>query len=347
MDSRRLRFVVATLVSVSLLGGLLASVPQFSSAATTLDGKKERVSVFGENGEDEFRSIVKASDGTLVAAGITTTNTIGDYGGSDGFVTKINQDAVGLWSTNIGGTSFDAFYSITEASDGGFVMAGGTTSLDFTGSLDPNRKSRDAAIAKIGPLNNQLWAQATGGGGDDFFNGVAACPDTGFIAVGWSDSLDGDIWDPINPDGGQDGIIVKYDKDGTKKWLRSTGGTNDDGLLSVAVAADGGFVVAGYTSSTNKDISTNSKSAPKGGQDGFIIRFDKWTNILWEANVGGSALDNLQTVAFTSDGGVVAVGVTYSTDGDAVKNKGGMDGLMIKLDKNGNKQWSRTFGGAG
>lgn len=63
--------------------------------------------------------------------------------------------------------------------------------------------------------------------------------------------------------------------------------------------------------------------------------------------VGGSGSDNLYGMVSTNDSGYLAVGLTWSNDQDIQGYaKGSQDGLIVKLDSNGKKEWVRTIGGS-
>ncbi|MDR1040070.1 MAG: hypothetical protein LBR80_07885 [Deltaproteobacteria bacterium] len=65
----------------------------------------------------------------------------------------------------------------------------------------------------------------------------------------------------------------------------------------------------------------------------------------WAKAYGGSSSDEFVSVAATRDGGVVAAGWTDSEDGDVTNYHGGRDAWVAKLDREGNLEWQRTFGG--
>ena len=52
-------------------------------------------------------------------------------------------------------------------------------------------------------------------------------------------------------------------------------------------------------------------------------------------------------IAVTSDGGFVAVGYSSSSNNDIPGNYGSNDIVLIKADANGNRLWSKNFGGTG
>ena len=60
----------------------------------------------------------------------------------------------------------------------------------------------------------------------------------------------------------------------------------------------------------------------------------------WSTTVGGDGDDFAHSVALTNDGGFVIAGETRSY------GSGSQDGWLVKLNSDGDEQWSRTFGGA-
>lgn len=61
---------------------------------------------------------------------------------------------------------------------------------------------------------------------------------------------------------------------------------------------------------------------------------------------GGSSSDGINDLKVTDDGGFIAVGHSSSTDGDLTSNQGSTDFWALKLDQNGEIQWSRSYGGS-
>lgn len=65
-------------------------------------------------------------------------------------------------------------------------------------------------------------------------------------------------------------------------------------------------------------------------------------------SMGGSGEDKLLTLINTFDSSFLAGGITTSTDGAVnAPNRGMMDWWLVKLDRNRNKVWSKTFGTTG
>ncbi len=125
------------------------------------------------------------------------------------------------------------------------------------------------------------------------------------------------------------------------QWQRVLGGSMWDVAQSIQQTLDGGYIVVGYTSSNNGNVSGNH-----GRSDFWIIKLDKAGRIVWQKVLGGSNHDHASDVQQTSDGGYIVVGSTYSNDMDVSGNRGKSDYWIVKLDYKGNIQWKKTLGGS-
>jgi len=137
-------------------------------------------------------------------------------------------------------------------------------------------------------------------------------------------------------------IVFAYAQAPTIKWQHTYGGTGDDEARAIDITSDGGTIIAGYTNSTNGQVT------------GFHFNFDYWIvklnsagSIQWESAFGGSNNDVANDVHQTRDGGYIVAGFSESADGDL--NGSGANGeddfWVLKLDAGGHKQWSKLYGG--
>ncbi len=123
-------------------------------------------------------------------------------------------------------------------------------------------------------------------------------------------------------------------------WQQQYGGTGDDRMNDLISLEDGGYIAAGFTTSSDGDVSENI-----GGQDGWVLRMDAAGNLLWEAVIGGSDRDVLNAVEATPDGGFLLLGTTFSTEASLGEAKGESDIWLTKLNADGQIMWSKLFGG--
>lgn len=189
---------------------------------------------------------------------------------------------------------------------------------------------------------NIKWNDLTGGTGSsqgNYDEGTTIKPtsDGGFIIAGNTNSSDGDV--PQGTKGGADVWVVKISSTGVIQWQKTFGGTNEDKCNAINLAADGGYILTGYSFSFNGDVTTN-----KGQSDVWVIKLSSNGDLQWQKTFGGRSQDGGQSVLATPDGYLVA-GYTFSNEGDVTTNKGQSDVWLIKLDNNGQLQWQKTFGG--
>ncbi|MBN8680501.1 MAG: T9SS type A sorting domain-containing protein [Chitinophagales bacterium] len=124
------------------------------------------------------------------------------------------------------------------------------------------------------------------------------------------------------------------------QWQQSFGGLKKDSARSVKQTRDRGFIVIGYTLSTDGDI-----TGPIGGGDWWILKISDTGEKEWERTLGGMSTESAYDVAIADDGGYVVVGETYSADVNVSFNHGDRDIWAVKLDSIGNIQWEKTYGG--
>lgn len=182
------------------------------------------------------------------------------------------------------------------------------------------------------------WINMYGGTDLDLGADMLSTPDGGYLMVGYSYSIDGDV---SGHHGNQDYWVLKTDADGTVEWQKAFGGSNIDRAQSCALTSDGGYIVTGFSNSSDGMITDAN-----GLHDFWTVKLTSDGTVQWQKSYGGSNHDIPQCVQQTIDGGYIIVGSTESTDGDIAMNKGYSDCWVIKLNENGDLEWENTFGGS-
>lgn len=141
---------------------------------------------------------------------------------------------------------------------------------------------------------------------NEYADAVATLKDGGFVVAG-----------RIERGGGSDDEIqiMRLDKSGNAIWERTFSGVQSDGVKSIAVLPNGGFVVAGST------ISGGS-----GDYDAWLLKLDSFGNQVWEQSLGGRGNQYGNALVVLPDGGLVLVGSTDSKGG------GKQDLWVVRLD---------------
>ena len=87
-----------------------------------------------------------------------------------------------------------------------------------------------------------------------------------------------------------------------------------------------GFYITGSSRSANFDVSIN-----QGNKDVWILKVDESGNLLWEKSIGGTELDEANSIVETANNGIIIVGESWSTDIEIQENKGFSDALIVNL----------------
>ncbi|WP_343643372.1 MULTISPECIES: T9SS type A sorting domain-containing protein [Chryseobacterium] len=241
------------------------------------------------------------------------------------------------WQKALGGTHGESANAVQQTSDGGYIVAGHSMSND--GDVTGNHGGGDYWIVKLNPAGGIQWQKTLGGSNVDDAQSIRQTTDGGYIIAGSSNSGDGDI---SGNHGNYDYWIVKLDSNGNMQWQKSLGGSSVDMAQSIQQTSEGGYIVAGSSSSNDGDVSGNH-----GGGDYWIVKLDINGNIQWQKSLGGSSSEQVNSVQQTFDGGYIIAGTTVSTDGDITVSYGNNDFWVVKLDSGGNMQWQKTLGNIG
>jgi len=265
--------------------------------------------VYGGSENDMVFSVQQTSDGGYIFAGFTYSF---GAGSCDAYLMK--TDALGdtLWTRTYGGVEADCAYSVCQTSDGGYALAGNTSSFGAGGF--------DVYLVKTDAAGEMLWQQTYGGEGLDDSRSLELTSDGGYIIAGFTMSFGAAFIDAY---------VVRTDADGNELWYRLFGGAGQDMGFCVRETRDEGYAVG---------ISTDSFGA--GILDMYLVRTDSNGDSLWTRTYGGSLVDQCNSVQETMDGGFILGGSTNSF------GAGGFDIYFVKTDADGDTLWTRTYGGS-
>jgi len=281
---------------------------------------------------NEFaNSVLQTVDGSFVVAGYSASvdgDVTGHHGGTvttDYWIVRLSASGNLLWEKSLGGTATETANSISQTTDGGFIVAGYSNSSDF--DVTVNYGTFDYWIVKLDSAGNIEWQKSLGGTADDESASALQTFDGGYIAAGHSFSDDNDV---TGNHGGYDYWIAKLHSDGSLDWQKSLGGSSDDFASSIDQTADSGFIVAGYTSSNNNgDVSGYHGGFYWG--DYWILKLDASGNLVWQKCLGGTNDDVPVSIQQIDNGGSIIAGWTESSDGDVSFNYGSADVWIVQL----------------
>lgn len=248
------------------------------------------------------------------------------------------------WQKCLGGNNTDWAYSTQPTSDGGFILAGESRSLN--GNVNGNHGNYDCWIVKLNHSGIMQWQKCLGGSWDDYAYSIQQTADGGYVIAGSTYSNDGNVSGNHDSTGfTADFWVVKLDNFGNIQWQKTLGGSLDDWGYSIEQTTDGGYIIAGNTTSNDGDVNGNH-DITGNYYDFWIVKLTATGNLQWQKCFGGSWHEYANSVQQTSDGGYVITGSTESNDGDVSNNYGNEDCWLIKLDSLGSLQWEKNLGGS-
>jgi len=232
------------------------------------------------------------------------------------------------WQKSYGGNGSDGAYEIRQTPDGGYIVAGFTSSHD--GDVINNSSSYyNYWILKLNSVGEIIWQKTL----EQEMGGIAYSfclnSDNSVVVVG----LGGDV------NGDSSGVLIlKLMASGDVEWTRvipdSIEETYPTGQSVIRVGD--GYIICG-------NVLDNGMG---GINDYIVLKTDTNGSLLWRKRFGGSENDESYSVKETN-GGYIIAGFTNSLDGDITFNhNASTDYWIIKIDYSGNLLWQKTYGGS-
>lgn len=266
----------------------------------------------------EARSLLLTADGGFVIAGTTDAGVARQL---DLWLIKTDGAGQKQWSQAFGGSGNDDGRCVRQTPDGGYILVGSTSSFGAGGS--------DVYLVKTDAEGNLQWEKTFGGTAAEHGYSIECIEDGGYVIAGSTASAGAGLADVY---------LIKTDSAGNEDWHKTFGGPYSDEGYAVRQAADGGYVVAGYTQGTGSFA---------GDDNAWLIKTLETGDMEWNEPFSVDALvagdeayydEQARDVQVTADGYVLA-GYTHSV------GAGDFDAWLIKTDSAGQKQWDKTHGG--
>ncbi|MDF1675178.1 MAG: T9SS type A sorting domain-containing protein [Vicingaceae bacterium] len=327
---------------------------------------------YGGTSTDYGASVAVDNSGNLVVGGTFFSPTVDvDPGpgtqnltisGTDGYISKFDQNGNFQWVFHVNGVNSDACLMIKLDPLGNIYATGyfsGTVDFDpGPGIFNMTANGTgDAFIIKLGMNGNLIWAKQVGAIGTTVGNGIAIDNSGNVLIAGqYGSTCD---FDPgpsvfnLTSAGSNDAFVMKLDANGSFLWAKSLGGSSSDYAHDIDQAGPNGIIVVGEfqgTADFNPDAGVFNLTS-NGMRDGFAVMLDTNGNFVWASQYG--AADNDRIFKSTSDqnGNVYLVGNFKNTvdfdPGPPVYNLSAgssSDGFVLKLDATGNFQWAFKIG---
>lgn len=317
---------------------------------------------FGGPKYDEGFCARPLNDGGFIVVGTSLTLLSARY--NDVFAIRTNCTGDTLWTRTIGTTDDEDGFSVCGTFDGGFAMAGTTSSRPAD--------TVSVYIVKLDSTGATDWTKTLRPSMKDYALSICETPDSGLAIAGIMGS---------GPHGRSDAWLIRMNRLGDTLWSKTYGGVADDGLRNILLMPDNGFLLTGYTNSLGGGsfdcyvVRTNALgdtlwTKTYGGPDAetgwsadavddsgfivggivthgvpptwtsrfFLVRMGEDGDTLWTKAIDGATNESRFSVRHTHEGGFAFVGTTVLPGREE-------DALLVKTDRWGETQWWRSFGG--
>lgn len=309
--------------------------------------------------DDDYIVDVKATpDGGFVFAGWSSSPISGNknsikMGLEDAWAFKLDANGNLIWDKTFNGGGPDIsqtqtrFNSVAITNDGQLIFAASSSAGIGNQKTEPARGADDIWLVRTDADGNVIWDKTFGSTNVEEMPVVISTADGGFLVGCTSQgNLGGDRTEASR--GAADYWMVKTDSQGNKQWDKRFGGTGFDAFSDLLQAPDGGYVLAGYSSS---GVSGDRTALKKNNFDYWIVKIAADGSQQWDKSYGPftNTLSQLMKIS-AANGGFLLAGNLNSVGISGDKSEKGWradDIWIVKIDFNGNKIWDKTLGSYG
>ena len=308
---------VATILENSLLANGEGWIETSVTPETLSVDKKNTVwtKAYGGTSAEGAQSLQETSDGGFILSGYTFSYGAGN---ADVYLIKTDSDGHVEWSYAFGGPGWEYGTSVATAGDGGYIVAGYTTSFGAGG--------KDAFLLKVDSEGHTEWVRTFGGEGNDVGRSVVEAVGGGYLVAGYTDSYG---------EGESDIYVVKTDYDGNEEWSKTYGGEGPEMGWNVIRSIEDGYAIIGGTGTFGL-----------GNRDVYLIKLSEEGDEIWFQTYGYGgrveAYDWGNSITETRDGGYILLGDSNATD--QLPPTEMMNFYVIKTDEQGNEIWTKSYG---
>ena len=312
---------------------------------TDLSGTRQWSKIFLERGIGSSMFAEQTTDGgyIVVCSGKAYHNP-SEPSIWDACIIKVSASGTALWAKAFGGGYPDAGNFVRQTSDDGYIIGGRTLSFSARGMYG----QADMYLIRTDPNGNHLWSRNFKEANcNEMASTVQQTSDGGYIVAGYQDLR------YVHPTRYLDVYIIKVDDEGREEWSRTFDRGDgfhraDDTTAFIQQTADGGYIILSHSKMYGDYDPTNPSGTCfwliKTDERGHITDPVTGAAVGWTKVYGTPGADNASFVQPTSDGGYILAGNSNKSPTAPNKN---YDAYLVKVDANGNEQWSNFYGGDG
>lgn len=290
-------------------------------------------SILGGTGDDVFRGILLKNEALYVIG--TTNSKDGSLinatpkGGKDILTAKFNnyKELLPSGIRLYGGSGDDEGRAIinSNTTDNNSIILLAST-LSSNGDISNTKGSNDIWVTEINLTDGAIkWQKALGGKNEDKAADIIANPE-GYLIAGTTASTEGDV---KGLKGMTDIWAVQINNTGSILRQNCIGGLLKDEASAITIdSTDKTFIIIGSTESKNGYVLSQH-----GATDWSISKIDNTLKVKWHKCLGGTRNDNGCDIVWTKDGGLLAVGLSQSTDGNVMNGDNNGNGWVTKLNR--------------
>ncbi|MGY5877355.1 MAG: hypothetical protein RTU30_16500, partial [Candidatus Thorarchaeota archaeon] len=246
------------------------------------DGNLDWYQNYTGNNDQSAYALAETDDGGFILVG-------GSYYSSDFYVVRVDENGTEVWDSS--------YYVGTYARANAVLSLGGSAGFIIAGQVENHSSGYgedDFLLMKIDDSGVEEWNSSYGGSGNEYCYDVIETGDGGYLLAGKTDSFG---------NGGFDVYIVKTGSAGEYEFSKTYGGSSHEGCSTITSTFDGGYALAGYSSSDDAV-----------GDDFWIIRTDSEYEPTWIELLQQAQDERAYGIVEVSDGGYAVCG---SVDFDA------------------------------
>ncbi|RZJ70221.1 T9SS type A sorting domain-containing protein [Flavobacterium sp.] len=261
-------------------------------------------------------AVKKTTDGGFVVCG---------QKGGNFFLMKLNAAGqIAFEQTYTPSIGKSRALDIIETSTGDFVLCGTGSSVQYANG------NQLALVVKTNAQGALLWTATLNENGDEWYNKIREDANGNYILAGNTYSNDGQL---SGNHGSSDGLVSKITASGNFVWHRTIGGSSGEIFKSLLIAPDGGYYLAGQTTTLNDGQVFGNHSANTSQADVYLVKTDSEGNFEWSGCYGGSQFEQAYDMTYNVSGQLVVSGYAASSDGQVETSNIGRS-WVLKLGEN-------------